>query len=194
MPSHDILVVDDDPLVLRLFARTLSDEGYPITLAASGAEAFAELDRRGFDLVITDLRMDPIDGLGVLRKVREVRPETPVIIVTGHGDLESAIDALRLHADDYLLKPCEPDELVFRASRCLEKLRDRRRLQVYENLLPVCCVCGAIRDDEGRPRGSGPWLPVERFMQLKGGVEVTSAYCPGCAGEIRAKLDQDGDG
>lgn len=184
--------MDDDPLIRRLFGRSLTHANYEVTSAASGAEAFLEIERQNFELVLTDLVMDPIDGLAVLRKAKEVNPETQVVIVTGHGNLETAIDALRLDADDYLLKPCEPEVLLFRVSRCIEKLEDRRRLHIYEHLLPVCCVCGFIRDDEGRAPGTGPWLPVEKYMELKSGCEVTSAYCPNCAAEIKRGLEKSG--
>jgi DNA-binding response OmpR family regulator len=188
--KHRILVVDDDPLIRRLFGRSLERADYDVTLAGSGAEAFLELGRRSFELVLTDLVMDPIDGLAVLRKAKELNPETQVIIVTGHGNLETAIDALRLDADDYILKPCEPEVLLFRTSRCIEKLEDRRKLHIYENLLPVCCVCGSIRDDEGRQPGTGPWMPVEKYMEVKSGCEVTSAYCPSCAEKIKQELGE----
>jgi hypothetical protein len=136
--------------------------------------------------------MDPIDGLAVLRKAKEQNPDAVVMIVTGHAALESAIDALRLHADDYILKPCEPDELLFRVTRGLDRVQQRRRLRVYEDLLPVCCVCGAIRDDAGRAPGSGPWVPLERFIEQRSGCGVTSAYCPTCAEDIRDKIAHDG--
>ncbi|MFH1811691.1 MAG: response regulator [Pseudomonadota bacterium] len=191
MATQSILLVDDDPLVLRLFGRTLGEAGYQTTLVNGGAEAFLALDRKSYDLVVTDLIMDPIDGLAVLRKAKERSADATVIIVTGHADLESAIDALRLHADDYILKPCEPDELQFRVTRTLEKAQQRRRLRVYEDLLPVCCVCGAIRDDGGHAPGSGPWMPLEKFIEQRSGCEVTSAYCPSCAEDIRDKIEHE---
>ena len=79
------------------------------------------LEKTKFDLVITDLMMPGIDGFGVLKAVKKLAPQTSVIILTGYGDMRAAIDALRLGADDFTLKPCEVDELVFRIRRCLEK-------------------------------------------------------------------------
>jgi DNA-binding response OmpR family regulator len=110
-----------------------------------------------------------------------------VIILTGYGNMSSAIDALRLNADDYMLKPCEPAELNFRISRCLEKLETERRIRLYENMLPVCCVCKKIRDDRGKEPGSGEWIPLEKYLYDKAGLETTSTYCPICA---RKAMDQ----
>ena len=81
-----------------------------------------------YDLVITDLMMPGIDGFGVLKAVKDMAPLTSVIILTGYGDMRSAIDALRLGADDFLLKPCDIEELVFRIRRCLERRSLLQRL------------------------------------------------------------------
>jgi len=84
------------------------------------------LNESSFDLVITDLVMTPIDGMEVLKKSKEINPEMMVMILTGFGDMTSAIDALRLGANDYMLKPCEPEEMYFRVSSCLDKLELRQ--------------------------------------------------------------------
>ena len=94
---------------------------FAVTAVADGSEAIDDLEKTQFDLVITDLMMPGVDGFGVLKAVKKHVPQTSVIILTGYGDLRAAIDALRLGADDFSLKPCEIDELVFRIRRCLEK-------------------------------------------------------------------------
>jgi len=91
-----------------------------------------------FDLVITDLVMDEPDGMEVLRNTKELSPETMVMILTGYGDMESVVNALRLGADDYLVKPCDIQEINFRVSKCLEKQRlnrefDRQREALQES-------------------------------------------------------------
>lgn len=117
-----ILFVDDEKLIRNSFTRDLRAEGFTVTAVASGEEALREIEKgRVYDLVITDLMMPGIDGFGVLKAVKKAVPQTSVIILTGYGDMRSAIDALRLGADDFTLKPCESDELVFRIRRCLEK-------------------------------------------------------------------------
>ena len=116
-----ILFADDEMLIRKSFTRELRAEGFAVTAVADGNEAISELEKRKYDLVITDLMMPDVDGFGVLKYVKKHSPQTSVIILTGYGDIRSAIDALRLGADDFTLKPCEVDELVFRIRRCLEK-------------------------------------------------------------------------
>lgn len=121
MSEISILFVDDEKLIRNAFARELRAEGFKVTAVADGSEAIDELERTPYDLVITDMMMPGIDGFGVLKAVKKRVPQTGVIMLTGYGDLRAAIDALRLGADDFSLKPCETDELVFRIRRSLEK-------------------------------------------------------------------------
>ena len=117
--NKSILVVDDDPHIVELNYDILASEGYKITKSMSGERAIKELERRKFDLVVTDLNMGKISGISVLKRAKELHPETKVIITTGNMDIHYAIDALRLHADDYLLKPFDISELLDRVSQCL---------------------------------------------------------------------------
>ena len=121
MTTTTILFVDDEPVIRTSFVRELELEGFAVVAVADGAEAISAVNQRRFDVVITDLVMPGIDGFGVLKEVKRQSPQTSVIILTGYGDMRSAIDALRLGADDFTLKPCEIEELVFRVRRCLEK-------------------------------------------------------------------------
>ncbi len=189
MRKFSILLVDDDPFILTGIGTYLESEGYEVTTADSGRKAIQLLDRSVFDLVITDLVMDPPDGIGVLKRTKEVNPETMVIILTGFGDMTSAIDALRLNADDYMLKPCEPEEIHFRVTRCMESLKLKRKMELYEHILPVCCMCKKIRDDSGKEPGTGEWMSVERFIHTKAGVDITSTYCPECAKNVQKEID-----
>ncbi|HSL41670.1 MAG TPA: response regulator, partial [Desulforhopalus sp.] len=116
-----ILFVDDEEIIRKTFVRELQMEGFAVTAADGGRQALAILAEGEFDLVITDLVMPEIDGLGVLKAAKETAPHIGVIILTGYGDIGSAIAALRLGADDFTLKPCEIEELTLRIHRCLEK-------------------------------------------------------------------------
>ena len=127
MRDYIILLVDDDPLILKGIGKDLEDKGYKVITAESGEKATKLIRDTTFDLVITDLTMEEIDGIQILKKTKELNPDTMVIILTGFGDLDSATDAIRLNADDYLLKPCEPEEISFRVSRCLEKLELKKK-------------------------------------------------------------------
>ncbi len=148
------------------------------------------LESRHFDILLTDLVMDAIDGIGVLKKGKTVNPEMMAIILTGFGDIHSAIDALRMNADDYLLKPCDFDEILFRVSTCVEKLELKRRLKAYEGILPICCVCKKIRDDSGREHGTGEWMSTEKFIWKKAKLAVSSTYCPECFEEFQREIDK----
>lgn len=180
MREYEILFVDDDALILDTLGPAIESAGYRVSTASSGTEAILKLTQRHFDLVLTDLVMDSIDGIGVVKKAKAINPDTMAIILTGFGDLTSAIDALRLGADDFLLKPCENEEILFRISACLEKLEFKRKIKAYEDMLPVCCVCKKIRDDSGREPGTGEFLSVEEYIVTKVGINVTSTYCPEC--------------
>lgn len=109
-----ILLVDDEKLVRNSFRRELWDAGFTVTAVASGIEALAEVEKSLFDTVITDLSIPDIDGFEVLQAVKRKRPQTRVIILTGYGDEQSISQARRLGADDFILKPCEVDELISR--------------------------------------------------------------------------------
>jgi len=188
MTKKSILLVDDDPVILLTVKAQLEHHEFDIETAESGELAVEILDKKHYDIVITDMIMHQIDGLGVLEKAKEKDPETIVIILTAQSDVSSAINALRSHADDYLLKPCEPEEVYVRINSCFEKLELKRKIKVYENILPVCCVCKKIRDDSGKEPGQGDWMPVEKYLNTKTAVDITSGYCPECAEKIEYDL------
>ena len=118
-----ILVVDDDEFALRSMVRALGGESYQVVTAASGSEAIDLLKHGSFDLVLTDLKMPEVDGLEVLRQAREIAPQAVVLILTGYASLESAIEAMRQGAYDYLVKPCSDGELKLKIERGLERVR-----------------------------------------------------------------------
>lgn len=130
-----ILLVDDEQLIRKSFTRDLKAERFAVTAVAGGQEAINALEHGQYDLVITDLMMPDVDGYAVLKTAKRLAPETGVIILTGYGDMRSAIDALRLGADDFTLKPCEIEELVFRIRRSLEKRSLLQRLAQQNKLL-----------------------------------------------------------
>ena len=124
--NHTILLVEDDCNLLEVIHESLADEGYRLTKATSGEEAIALLKTKSFDLVITDLIMGRENGISVLKKVKELNQETQVIIMTGTIDITFVIEALRLDANDYILKPFALNDLLDRIGSCLEKLESTR--------------------------------------------------------------------
>jgi len=181
MKRYNLLLVDDDPFILDGLGEDLENRGYQVTRAASGERAVALLETSDFDLVITDLVMGATDGIQVLKKTKELNSDIKVIILTGYGDMISAIEALRSQADDYMLKPCESEEMMFRVKNCLANLEMTRKINLYQKILPMCCVCKKIRDDKGREPGKGEWIAVEKFIHDRASLDITSSYCPECA-------------
>ena len=181
MEKNTILLVDDDPFILEGIGEDLENQGFKVTRAASGDRALELLTGSDFDLVITDLVMEDVDGIQVLKKAKDLNAHTMVIILTGYGNMKSAIEALRHEADDYLLKPCESEELLYRVNQCLEKAELSRKIKLYQTILPMCCVCKKIRDDRLTEPGKGNWVEVEQFIHDRANLDITSSYCPECA-------------
>ena len=111
MPSS-VLVVDDEPIVLQLFSRVLSEKGLRTRTASSAEEALKLLDEGGIACVLADKNMPGMDGIEMLRRVREAQPHCAFIVMTGYASTDSAIEALRLGAVDYLQKPFEDLDVV----------------------------------------------------------------------------------
>jgi DNA-binding NtrC family response regulator len=121
VPSARILVVDDEPIVCESCRRILEEEAYEVEIALSGQEAFDKMKERTFDVVIADLKMPTIDGMDVLRHVRKEYPDTIVIMITGFSTVETAVEAMKLGAFDYIPKPFTPDEVSIVVKKALEK-------------------------------------------------------------------------
>ncbi len=121
-----ILVVDDEPKMALLAASALEDAGHSLTVCHDGQAAIKALENDSFDIVVTDLKMPPPDGLEVLREARHRSPETGVILMTAYATAESAVTAMKSGAYDYLIKPFSLDELTLLVSRFLEASRARR--------------------------------------------------------------------
>jgi DNA-binding response OmpR family regulator len=183
-----ILLVDDDEHVVDALGAALSDLGFDVTAAQSGERAVDTLAARQVDLVITDLVMGEVDGIGVLASARERDPTVGVILLTGYGDMQSAVAALRLGADDYLLKPCEIETIEATVGACLVKVKTRRRIRDSEGILPVCCMCGKIRYDAGRRPGTGQWMELPEYLQRTTRISVSSSLCPECLEETERGL------
>jgi DNA-binding NtrC family response regulator len=115
-----ILVADDEPGIRTSLAEVLRDAGYRVETAADGAAALAALEANDFSAVVTDLRMPGADGLTVLQRARQVSPQTIVILMTAHASIDTAIEALRQGAIDYVLKPVIFDDLLGKIGRALD--------------------------------------------------------------------------
>ena len=107
-----ILVVDDEDTVRNVLYQVLSDDGHTVEAVASGERALDIMDKESFALVITDIKMPGMDGIQTLREIKSRYPLVEVILLTGHGTTETAIEGMKLGAFDYLLKPADFNELT----------------------------------------------------------------------------------
>ncbi len=116
-----ILVIDDESIVHESCKRILTEEGYSVDSAYTGQEGFTKIEEETYDLVITDLKMPGISGMEALKKIKADNPHIGIIMVTGYSTAETAVEAMKLGAFDYLPKPFTPDELITVVSKALEK-------------------------------------------------------------------------
>ncbi len=131
LASERILIVDDEPYVRTLMAAMLEKSSYTPVLAANGLEAIEHLEHDPpYDLILSDIVMNGLDGIGLLERIRELQPDTPMVMVTAIHDVAVALSAMRKGAYDYLLKPFEKEQLLVTVRRAL----DYRRL-VQQNLV-----------------------------------------------------------
>jgi DNA-binding NtrC family response regulator len=124
-----ILLVDDDKLVNEFVATTLQGTRHDVTTAFSGEEAKTILEQKTFDVVLTDIKMHKISGMDLLRSIRSNTPETVVIMITAYGTVQSAVEAMKLGAFDYLIKPSSPDEIELAINRAHEVIVLRSETQ-----------------------------------------------------------------
>ena len=132
VPAVSLLFVDDDAAFRHVMAGELARLGFAVETAASGEDAVARLREREPDVVLLDLQLPGMSGLDVLKVIREQHPGVEVVMLTGHGSIDSAIESIRVGAFDYVSKPCPLDELEIRIRRALERQALRRRAQLLE--------------------------------------------------------------
>src|SRR3989442_11690052 len=129
MTQERILVVDDDEGLLRLLTMRLSAMGFDVTTSMTGEEALAVAKREVFDLALTDLRLPDRDGLSVLEELRLIHPDLPVLLLTAHGSIPSAVEAMQKGAFGYLTKPFDDKELKATLEKALAQQRMGREIQ-----------------------------------------------------------------
>ena len=115
-----LLIIEDEPLIRSSLAEFLEQEGFTVQTAANGAAGLQLADKTAFDLVLTDIQMPGMDGVEVLERIQQRNPETFVILVTAYGTVETAVEAFKRGAQDYLLKPLRFDEVVAKVRQLLQ--------------------------------------------------------------------------
>lgn len=180
MKDRSILLVDDEEIILKSLASMLMAEGYKVTAAESGEKALELFKKNHFPFVITDLRMNEMDGIEFLEQVKKLKPETMVMIITGFGGMETAIKGLQLGACDYILKPCKNAELLHRVETGFQRLDLQLKVKAYEKLVLVCCVCGKIMDEIRKEEDKEEWISFEDFLERHSDLKASHGYCPDC--------------
>jgi PAS domain S-box-containing protein len=128
---NKILLIDDEPDILRVLGISLKADGYEVIPALNGAEGLEAFAREKPSIVITDIKMPGMDGIEVLEKIKERDPDTEVIIITGHGDIDNAIESLKYGASDFINKPIRDEALSIALERAKEKLDIKRKLKEH---------------------------------------------------------------
>lgn len=135
MLANKILIVDDEEIIVKLLSMSLQSDGYETVTAYSGEQGLEIFKAESPDIVVTDIKMPGMDGLELLKKIKEIDVEKEVIIVTGHGDIDSTITALQYGASDFINKPVRDEALAIALERAKAKIDIREKLKEYtENL------------------------------------------------------------
>ncbi len=130
-----LLVIDDEEGIRKVLGITLRDAGYEVILAANGEIGMDLFQRQNPEIVLTDIKMPGLDGMAVLQRIKSISPDTEVIIITGHGEMELAIQSLQLNASDFITKPIHDEALFISLKRAEEKLAWKRLSKRYNEEL-----------------------------------------------------------
>jgi len=177
-PKARILAVDDEPIVLDSFRKILVLAGYSIDTVETGQEALGLIQKNDYDFVFTDLKMPEFDGLDVTKAVKHLRPDIDVIMITGYATVESAVDAMKFGAMDYVQKPFTEDELV----AFVDKSLIRRQAKIETQQPPKVHIVTA----------SSPQSESERVFNVPAGVFISAAHAwirVEMTGEARIVID-----
>lgn len=159
-----VLVVDDESYVRESLAALLTRKEFRVQTAASGAQALEGESLDGVDAVVTDLKMPGMSGLELVRELRSRRPRLPVIVLTAHGTVASAVECMRAGAYDYVLKPARPEELLLALDRALDRESEIRELEYLRQ------ESGARNEPVGE---SAAWERVLELVDLAAPVDTT---------------------
>ncbi len=166
--SQSILIIDDEPNLRRSLSLILQRAGYTVTTAADAAEALHLLQAGAYDLTFLDIKLPDQNGIQLLPRLRELYPDMPVLILTAHATLDTAIGAVRLGARDYLLKPIDPDAILTRVRGILTEGKPKRRREITTQIQDLLTELQAMDSRESRPTTAEKTTPVtdsSRYLQ-----------------------------
>jgi DNA-binding response OmpR family regulator len=170
--TKSILIVDDEPNLRKTLAMILQRVGYVVTTAGSADEAHQLLHAGAYSLVFLDIRMPDKSGLTLLTEIRELYPDMPIVLLTAHASLESAIEAIRKGANDYLLKPIDPPQILERVSQVLAKQQQpRRRREIFDEMQGLLAELTNIEGGVSELSGGTAVIDPSRYLQ-KGTIRL----------------------
>ncbi len=172
-----ILIIDDEATLRKTLARILQQTGFEVTTAENAEQGLAFLKTTTFDLVFTDLRMPGIQGLDALRVIHKNHPNLPVVLFTAQPDVNSAIEALRHGAIDYLLKPLKPEIIIERAKTILsQQQKEKRKREITGQIEALQNELKRIENGESATRSPDETKPADIDRFLKRGVIVLDLH------------------
>jgi DNA-binding response OmpR family regulator len=148
--SHSILIIDDEPNLRRSLGLILQRAGYGVTTAANAAEALHLLQAGGYDLAFLDIKLPDQNGIQLLPQIRQLYPEMPVLMITAHATIDTAIGAVRLGAKDYLLKPIDPEDILSRVESILNEEKPKRRRELTNQIQGLLSELQSMDGGESR--------------------------------------------
>jgi DNA-binding response OmpR family regulator len=166
--KDSILIVDDEPKLARSLSLILQKADYVVTTAPDGARALELLQAGAYDLVFLDIRLPDQSGIQLLPQIHAIYPDMPVVILTAHATLETAIGAVRAGARDYLLKPINPEEILARAKKILdEQIQPKRKKEIASQIQVLLSELQAADGTEpiSSIKNTAPQLDPTRFLQ-----------------------------
>lgn len=184
MRKKSILLIDDEEILLLGLCHELKKAGYEVVGARDGLEGSRILKSSDFDLVITDLMMEGVNGIEILRQALEKLPRTGVIIMTGYGSPQAIAEVWREEGCDYMFKPCDRGEFLWKVARCLREQEQARKIDRYERLLGVCPICKRINAGTAVEHRPGVRVDLESFFSKTPGLDSLAKKCDECGGAI----------
>ena len=164
MDKGRILIVDDEEIAVRNLSLVMSREGYAVTTALTGSAGLALIESQPFDLLLTDLRMEQVDGMALLKASRKLHPDAEVIVITGYATTETAVAAMKQGAFHYITKPFHLDEVREVVAEAMDKVRLRRENQRLRE---------EIASYRGKPRFVTQDAATQRLLDLARQVAPT---------------------
>ena len=189
-----VLIAEDNEVVCKVIIQSLKEIGFVLAgVAVDGREAVTMAKDLHPDVILMDIEMPMLNGLSACREIQEIN-SIPVVVLTSHEGDMFVKEANEAGASAYLVKPPKTKEIeraiiialgrhgdlmeCWRLNKELSKAL--QEIKTLRGILPVCCVCGLIRDDTGTEKGKGEWMKVDQFITQKTNAKVSHSYCPKC--------------